>query len=73
MVPAWIHCLSDNDVQNFRAVMLLFVDGLFIFSGLGNKLHESMSFGILRIGSRALQHILIAMYSASVELSAISV
>jgi hypothetical protein len=32
-----------------------------------------MSFSILRIGSRALQHWLIAMYSASVELSAISV
>jgi hypothetical protein len=32
-----------------------------------------MSFSVLRIGSRALQHWLSAMYSASVELSAISV
>jgi hypothetical protein len=32
-----------------------------------------MSFSVLRIGSRALQHWLSAMYSASVELSDISV
>jgi hypothetical protein len=48
-----------------------FVDRLFIFSELGNKPHESMSFSVLRIGSRDLQHWLSAMYSASVELSAI--
>jgi hypothetical protein len=52
---------------------MLFVDRLFIFSELGNKPHESMSFSVLHIGSRALQHWLSAMYSASVELSAISV
>jgi hypothetical protein len=52
---------------------MLFVDRLFIFSKLGNKPHESMSFSVLRIGSRALQHWLSAMYSASVELSATSV
>jgi hypothetical protein len=28
----------------------------FIISALGNKPHESMSFRILRVGSRALQH-----------------
>jgi hypothetical protein len=32
-----------------------------------------MAFSVLRIGSRALQHWMSAMYSASVELSAISV
>jgi hypothetical protein len=37
-------------------VVMLFVDRLFIFSELGNKLHESMYFRILRIGSRALKH-----------------
>jgi hypothetical protein len=52
---------------------MLFVDRLFIFSELGNKRHESMSFSVLRIGSRTLQHWLSAMYSASVELSAISI
>jgi hypothetical protein len=52
---------------------MLFVDRLFIFSELGNKSHESMSFSVLRIGSRALQYWLSAMYLASVELSAISV
>jgi hypothetical protein len=52
---------------------MLFVDRLLIFSELGNKPHESMSFSILHIGSRAMQHWLSAMYSASVELSAISV
>jgi hypothetical protein len=54
-------------------VVMLFVDRLVIFSELGNKPHESMSFSVLRIGSRALQHWMSAMYSASVELSAISV
>jgi hypothetical protein len=58
--------------SNLRVVML-FVDRLFIFSELGNNPYESMSFSVLRIGSRALQHWLSAMYSASVELSAISV
>jgi hypothetical protein len=52
---------------------MLLVDRLSIFSELGNKPHESMYFSVLRIGSRALQHWLSAMYSASVELSAISV
>jgi hypothetical protein len=52
---------------------MLLVDRLSIFSELGNKPHESMSFSVLRIGSRALQHWMSAMYSASVEPSAISV
>jgi hypothetical protein len=52
--------------------MLLF-DMLLIFSELGNRPHESMSFSALRIGSSALQHWLKAMYSASVELNAFSV
>jgi hypothetical protein len=52
---------------------MLLVDILSIFSELGNKPHESMYFSVLRIGSRALQHWLSTMYSASVELSAISV
>jgi hypothetical protein len=52
---------------------MLFVDRLCIFSELGNKPHESMSASVLGIGSRALQHWMSAMYSASVELSAISV
>jgi hypothetical protein len=52
---------------------MVFVDRLSIFSELGNKPHESMYFSVLRIGSRALQHWLSAIYSASVELSAISV
>jgi hypothetical protein len=52
---------------------MLLVDRLSTFSELGNSPHESMSFRVLRIGSRALNHSLIAMYSASVELSAISV
>jgi hypothetical protein len=52
--------------------MLLF-DMLLSFSELGNIPHESMSFSVLRIGSRALQHWIKVMYSASVELSAISV
>jgi hypothetical protein len=52
---------------------MLLVDRLFIFSELGNKPHESMSFSLLRILSRALQHWLSEMYSASFELSAISV
>jgi hypothetical protein len=52
--------------------MLLF-DMLLILSELGNRLHESMDFSVLRIGSSALQHWLKAMYSASVELNAISV
>jgi hypothetical protein len=52
--------------------MLLF-DMLLIFSELGNRPHESMSFSVLRIGSSALKHCLRAMYSYSVELNAISV
>jgi hypothetical protein len=52
---------------------VLLVDRLSIFSELGNNPHEIMSFSVLRIGSRALQHWLSAMYSASVELSDISV
>jgi hypothetical protein len=56
----------------FLCCYLLF-DRLSTFSELGNSPRESMSFIVLRIGSRALQHWLSAMYSATVELSAISV
>jgi hypothetical protein len=52
---------------------MLLVYRLFTFSKLGNRPHESMSFSVLRICSSALQHWLGAMYSASVELIAISV
>jgi hypothetical protein len=52
---------------------MLLVDRSLISSEFGNKPHENMSFSVLRIGSNALQHWLSAMYSASVELSAISV
>jgi hypothetical protein len=52
---------------------MFLVDRLSIFIELGNKPHESMYFSVLRIGSRALQHWQSAMYSDSVELSAISV
>jgi hypothetical protein len=52
---------------------MLLVDRLSIFSELGNKPHESMSFSVLHISSRALQHWMSAMYSVSVELSDISV
>jgi hypothetical protein len=52
---------------------MLLVDRLFTFSELGSMPHESMSFSVLCIGSSALQHWLSAMYSASVELNAISV
>jgi hypothetical protein len=52
---------------------MLSVDRLSTISELGNNPHESMSLSVLRIGSRALQHWMSAMYSASVELSAISV
>jgi hypothetical protein len=52
--------------------MLLF-DMLLIFSELGNRPQESMSFSVLRKGSSALQHWMRAMYSASVVLNAISV
>jgi hypothetical protein len=52
---------------------MLLVDRLSTFSEFGNNPHGSMYFSVLRIGSRALQHWLSAMYSASVELSAISV
>jgi hypothetical protein len=52
---------------------MLLVERISTFSELGNKPHEIMSFSVLRIGSRALQHWLSKMYSASVELSAISV
>jgi hypothetical protein len=53
--------------------MMLLFDMLLIFSELGNRPHESMSFSVLCIGSSALQHWIKAMYSASVELSALSV
>jgi hypothetical protein len=52
---------------------MLLVDRLSTFSELVNSPHESISFSVLRIGSRALQHWLSAIYSASVELSDISV
>jgi hypothetical protein len=52
---------------------MFLVDRLSTFSELGNNPHESMSFSVLRIGSSALHHWLSAMYSASDELSAISV
>jgi hypothetical protein len=52
--------------------MLLF-DMLLIFSELGNRPHESMSFSVLRIGSSALQHWMRGLYSASLELNAFSV
>jgi hypothetical protein len=52
---------------------MLLVDRLFTFSELGNMPHESMFFSVLRIGSSALQHLLSAMYSASVAINAISV
>jgi hypothetical protein len=52
---------------------MLLVDRLFTFNELRKRPHESMSFNVLRIGSSALQHWLRAMYSASVELNAISV
>jgi hypothetical protein len=52
--------------------MLLF-DMLLIFSELSNRPHESMFFIVLRIGSSDLQHCMRAVYSASVELNAISV
>jgi hypothetical protein len=72
MVRALIHYLNDIDVRIFRVVMLL-VDRSLIFSKFGNRPHDNMSFSVLRIGSNALQHWLSAMYSASVELIAISV
>jgi hypothetical protein len=53
--------------------VVLLVDMLFIFSELGNRPHESMSFGVLRIVSSAMHHWLRAMYSDSVELNSISV
>jgi hypothetical protein len=52
---------------------MVLVDKLSTFSEIGNRPHENMSFSVLRIGSSALQHWLGAMYSASVELNAISV
>jgi hypothetical protein len=52
---------------------MLLVDRSLIFSELGNRPHDKMSFSVLRIGSNALQHWLSAMKSTSVELSAISV
>jgi hypothetical protein len=51
---------------------MLLVDRLSTFSELGNSPHESIYFSVLRIGSSALHHWMSAMYSASVELSAIS-
>jgi hypothetical protein len=52
---------------------MLLVDRLFTFSELGNRPHESMFFSVLRIGSSSMQHWMSAMYSASVDLNAISV
>jgi hypothetical protein len=52
---------------------MLFFGMLFCFSELGNIPHEGMYFIVLHIGSSALQHWIKAMYSASVELDAISV
>jgi hypothetical protein len=52
--------------------MLLF-EMLSSFRELGNRPHESVAFSVLHMGSSALQHWLRAMYSASVELNAISV
>jgi hypothetical protein len=52
---------------------MLLVDRLSTFSELGNRPYESMSFGVLRIGSSALQHLMSAMYSTSVELNVILV
>jgi hypothetical protein len=51
----------------------LLFDMLLSFGELGNRPHESISFSVIRMGSSALQHWLRAMYSASVELNAISV
>jgi hypothetical protein len=53
-------------------VILLF-NIFLIFSELGNRPHEGMSFSVLRIASSALQHWLRDVYSASVELNAISI
>jgi hypothetical protein len=52
---------------------MLLVDRLIVLSEMGNVPCESMSFGVLRIGSSYMQHLMRAMYSASVELNAISV
>jgi hypothetical protein len=52
---------------------MLLVDKLSTFSELENRPHDSVYFSVLRIGSSALQHWLSRMYSASVELNAISV
>jgi hypothetical protein len=52
---------------------MMLVDKLSTFSELGNRPHDSMSFSVLRIGRSALQHWLSEIYSASVELNAISV
>jgi hypothetical protein len=52
---------------------MLFVDRLSTFSEFVNSPHERMSFSVLHICSRDLQHWMSVMYSASVELSAISV
>jgi hypothetical protein len=52
--------------------MLLF-DILLSFSELGNIPYVSMSFSVLRMDIRALQHWLRAMYSAYAELNSISV
>jgi hypothetical protein len=53
--------LSGNYVRICVLLCCLWID--FFFSELGNKPHESMSFSVLRIGIRALQHWLSAMYS----------
>jgi hypothetical protein len=64
--------LNGYDVRIFLVVILLF-EILPCFSELGNKPHGNMSFNVLRKGSNALEHWCNAIYSASVELSAISV
>jgi hypothetical protein len=54
-------------------MVMFLVDRSLIFSEFGNKPHDNIYFSVLRIGNNALQHCLSAMYSASVELSAILV
>jgi hypothetical protein len=51
---------------------MLLVDRSLIFIELGKRPHDNISLSVLRMGSKALQHWMSAMYSASVEPSAIS-
>ena len=53
--------------------MILFLDTSPHLRVFGNKPHDKMSLRVRLMGNRALQHWLNAIYSASVELSAISV